>query len=124
MSTVNKVDQAEQVILKFMEREPKRFKNLTTSKLRNILSIVTDMYNEVRLQRSSELNEDLQRRIQLLRIRLVYECGREPAVKCLVEQAGLLADLNRIGKSKDEFLSFAHYMEALVAYHRFHGGRE
>jgi len=36
----------------------------------------------------------------------------------------LLDLLNHMGDSRENFIKFARYMEALVAYHRFHGGRD
>ena len=29
-----------------------------------------------------------------------------------------------VGKDRKKFLAFSHYMEALVAYHRYYGGSE
>ena len=41
-----------------------------------------------------------------------------------MEKAQLLAYIKGIGNSRAEMIRFAHYMEALVAYHRFMGGKE
>jgi CRISPR-associated protein Csm2 len=116
------VDQAEQVILRY-NRKTRDYKHLTTSKLRNILSMITDIYNDVRLESNEKLSENIQERIRYLRIRLVYECGREPyVIKPFEAEAGLLSRIQGIGCSRAKFIEFVHYMEALVAYHRFHGG--
>ena len=44
--------------------------------------------------------------------------------KTYVEQAKLLEYLKGVGDSREEMIRFAHYMEALVAYHRYLGGRD
>ena len=43
-------------------------------------------------------------------------------MKNLVEKAELLAYLKGIGNSREAFLRYAGYLEALTAYHRFYGG--
>ena len=57
-------------------------------------------------------------------MRMAYEAGREKTVKNFLDTANLLQEINRIGKSKKALLEFCHYMEALVAYHKFYGGKE
>ena len=119
------VNKAETVILEFKEQNTKSFKNLTTSKIRNILSQVTEIYNEVQNDSRETLNPGIQERIEYLKVRLVYECGREPyVIKPFVEKAGLLSLIDNIRDSRKKFIDFARYMEALVAYHRFHGGED
>ena len=87
--------------------------------------MVSEIYNDVLIDYNENLSEELQSRIEYLKVRLVYECGREPnIIKPFVNKAGLLELLNGIGDNRDNFLKFAKYMEALVAYHRFHGGRD
>lgn len=60
----------------------------------------------------------------MMRIRTAYEAGRDDTVKTFVEKARLLQYMKGIGSSREDLIRFAHYMEALVAYHRFYGGRE
>ena len=59
-----------------------------------------------------------------MKIRFVYEAGREPKVKELVEKASLLEHLEEIGNSRTQYLLFSRYMEALVAYRKFYGGHD
>ena len=59
-----------------------------------------------------------------LKVRLIYECGRERMVKKFYEKAGLDEIISGIGSSKKKFISFVRYMEALVAYHLYYGGGE
>ena len=101
-----------------------QYRLITTSKLRRLLSLVTEVYNEENLRTESELSEESQAAVGLMRIRFAYEGGRDSKVKDFIAKAYLLEYLKGIGSSRDDFIRFAHYMEALVAYHRFFGGRE
>lgn len=94
---------------------------LTTSKIRNILSMISDIYNDLRYQPDDNLGTEMRGRIQYLKLHIVYEAGRETTVREFVEEADLLGVLDDIGDSKERFLLFCHYMEALVAYRKFLG---
>lgn len=63
-------------------------------------------------------------KLMRLRVRMVYDAGRERDVKDFVEQAKLLEYLKGVGDSREAMIQFAHYVEALVAYHRYLGGRD
>jgi CRISPR-associated protein Csm2 len=123
----NYVDEAEKVILKLKDLKDKKGKTIplvTTSKLRNLLTMTADIYNEVMNSKDDKLSEEICSRIEYLRIRFLYESGREQAVKSLVEQAGILQILKEIGNSKKNFILFNRYMEALVAFHKYYGGKD
>ena len=97
---------------------------LTTSKIRNLLSMISSLYDEVRRERSDRLSQSVQSRIQYIRLHFAYEAGRDQKVKEFVTEADIFAHLKDIGESKEKFLLFCRYMEALVAYHRFYEGKE
>ena len=116
---VNYVDEAERVM-----GELKAKRGITTSKIRAIHALVADIYNAENLRSEAELLEESQLKLMRLRVRSIYDAGREQAVRAFVEKAQLLEYIKGIGKSRAEMIQFAHYMEALVAYHRYYGGRE
>lgn len=116
---VNYVDEAERVM-----GELKAKRGITTSKIRAIHALVADIYNAENLRSEAELLEESQLKLMRLRVRIIYDAGREQAVRAFVEKAQLLEYIKGIGKSRAEMIQFAHYMEALVAYHRYYGGRE
>lgn len=118
------VDRAEKVINELSQKKDKRGRStlVTTSKLRNILAMAMDIYNQVSVSREENLDSDLEGRIEYLRVRIVYECGRESAVKDFVKTAQILECLKEINGSRKNFILFAHYLEALVAYRKFVGG--
>ena len=118
------VDEAERVILKLKipGRDGKARLKLSTSKIRNLLSMVSELYTDAQHTRSAELTDEQMGRIQYLKMRMAYESGREQSVREFVEAANLLTYISEIGESKKNLLLFCNYMEALVAYHKYHGG--
>lgn len=114
------VDSAE-TVMRALTQENNR---LTTSKIRNLLSLVSDIYNVEKLRTEKELLPESVAKVNMMRVRTAYEAGRDNTVKAFVEKAKLLQYLKGIGTSREALINFAHYMEALVAYHRFFGGKD
>lgn len=104
------------------------FGSLTTSKIRNILSMVSDILNEVHTLKDDRLTPAINNKLKHLKIRLVYEAGRDDSkdktVKRFITETGLLKAVDEINGDKKKFIRFANYLESLVAYHRFHGGKD
>ena len=118
----NYVAKAEGVILKLSKQVNKQGKvvaMVTNSKLRNLLSMSADIYNQVLDCKDDKLPQELNGRIEYLRVRYIYEAGREPKVKDLVIQGELLEIMKEIQGSKKNYILYYHYMEALVAFKRF-----
>lgn len=114
------VDKAESVIKKLDSEN----RLLTTSKIRNLLSMISSLYDEVRRSTSEKLSAEAMSQIQYIRLHFAYEAGRDPKVKEFVNEADILAHIKDIGDNKGQFMVFCRYMEALVAYHRYYGGKE
>lgn len=118
----NYVAKAESVILKLSKQVNKQGKvvaMVTNSKIRNLLSMSADIYNQVLDCKEDKLPQELNGRIEYLRVRYIYEAGREPRVKDLVIQGELLEIMKEIQGSKKNYILYYHYMEALVAFKRF-----
>ena len=126
----NYVEIAENVIKKLREKKDQKGRQIplvTTSKIRNLLGMTADIYNQVLTWQSETLSDELNGRIEYLRIRFVYECGRDDSkrkVRNFVEKSEVLEILKEIKKSKKNYLLFSRYMEALVAFHKYYGGKE
>ncbi len=119
----NYVDEAEKVIKSLMGKKDQRGRDIpivTTSKLRNLLAMSADIYNEVINQKEDTLSEDICSRIEYLRVRVLYEAGREAAVRNLVNEAGIIEILKNAGVSKKNYILFSRYMEALVAFRKYY----
>lgn len=99
------------------------FGNLTTSKIRNILSLANKIYNEVILL-NGELPQNIVNDIRYMKIRLVYEAGREPDVMKFCKVTEIIDAVDFIDNSRDYFLRYSKYLEALVAYHRYYSDRD
>ena len=126
LSQENYVDKAEKVIKSLAVPNKKGWIDMiTTSQIRNLLAMTADIYNEVCLSLDETLSEEILGKIQYLRVRFVYEAGRNPRhMKDFVEKAEILKCLDEIGNSKSRYLLFSNYMEALVAYHKYYGGKD
>ncbi|MGB9738195.1 type III-A CRISPR-associated protein Csm2 [Chloroflexus sp.] len=98
-------------------------KNLTTSQIRNIFGEVRSIEQEVRVG-TEKLPPSVQRRLLMLKPKMAYQVGRfgnNQALKDLVETLSAAIDL--IGDDVERFHSFVDLFEAILAYHRFYGGR-
>ena len=123
----NYVEVAEKVmqdICSQKDRNGKSISPVTTSKIRNLLAMTADIYNVVLNVQEDKLSNETIGRINYLKIRFVYESGREPKVKMLVQKADILQHLDEINGSRKQYILFSRYMEALVAYRKFLGGRD
>ena len=123
----NYVDIAEKAIKKLSGEKNKNGKPIplvTTSKIRNLLAMTADIYNEVVNSKEETLSSELIGRINYMKIRFIYEAGREAKVRRIVEEADILSHLDEINGSRKQYILFSHYMEALVAYRKFYGGKD
>lgn len=123
----NYVDEAEKAILELKNMKTQNNRSIamvTTSKLRNLLAITADIYNIVLNQTGDRLPEEICSRIEYLRVRFLYEAGRDSAVKNMVEKAGIIELLKSVKGSKKNYILFNRYMEALVAFHKYYGGKD
>ena len=133
INKVNYVDKAEEAIKNLIEYNPKKKKEeiiLTTSKIRNILMMVTDLYNEAIRCKEEQLSSDIVSRVKYMKMRLVYEIGRDISskedlgIEKFANNAKLLEIIDSIGYSREDLILFCKYMEALVAYHKYYGGKD
>ena len=88
------------------------------------MSLVTDIYNTENIRTEEKLLPESIVKLNLMRVRVAYECGRDDTVKSFVAQTNLLEYLKGISTDRADLIRFAHYMEALVAFHRYFGGKE
>lgn len=116
----NYVGKAESVITALIGRK----ELLTTSKIRKLLAILSEIYTDARHDGKKELSDEIKSRIQYFKMRFVYEAGREKTVKAFWEAAQIEKQIDKIGNNKKELILFCHYMEALVAYRKFLGGKD
>ena len=103
LSNKNYVDLAEKVIKHIKDTE-KPANIITTTKLRSILSLNSEIYNMVTHDSKEKLSEEIEAKIQYLKVKVVYEMGREG--------------------TKTSYILFARYLEALVAFRKYIIGKD
>ena len=112
----NYVDRAEAVIKNL------RHNDITTSKLRNILAMAADIYNDIKIDKSEIISEENRKRLEYLRVRMIYEAGRDPkGVKEFLKESDLCNELKKVNGKKTKYVDFYHYLEALVAFYKYYG---
>lgn len=136
MKTINEtnyVDKAEKAIHSLRNKADQQrrgrgdLKIVTTSKLRNLLAMTADIYNQVLRCQKDGLDDEIKSRIEYLRVRFMYECGRDDRDKLVtnfVNEANILEILKEVNGSKKNYILFSRYMEALIAFHKYYGGRD
>ena len=127
----NYVEKAEKAIkslkTEFKDKKGRTMSMLTTSQIRNLLAVSADIYNEIMndaAEAGDKLSTELCGRINYLKVRFIYEAGRDIKVRNFVEIAELLKILDSVQGSRKKYLLFSRYMEALVAFHRYYGGKD
>ena len=97
-----------------------KFPKLTTSKLRNIYSLIMNLYTKI------ECEEDFKRyksELQYLKTKMAYEAGRESAVRDFLDKTFLMRAIGNIN-NYEAFKLYCRYAESLVAYFKFYGGED
>lgn len=123
LTKTNYVDQAESVIATLVRNKRNKLV-LTTSKIRNILTTSATIYDKVRRKQGS-LTEAEKADIQNLRMKLVYEYGRnEAGVQDFLKKSQLIEEIKKIGDDREKLIIYCKYIEALVAYQRYFGGQD
>lgn len=127
MSNVDIVNEAEHVIKRLKDNSDRGM--LTKNQIRKFLAAFTSVTNKVELERrcnpeKQEMSNELSAEVKFLKIKLVYQAGREKKVRAFVDESHLLAKIDGVGKSFAKYKELANYMEALVAYHKFYGGND
>lgn len=120
------LDKVENTIKELKTKKNQRGKPiglLTVSQIRNLLAMSADILNEVLEYPEEKLSEELLDRISYLTVRFYYEAGRDEKVKSFIETAKLLPFLKSI-KTRKRYIQYYQYMEALVAFHKYHGGKD
>ena len=115
------VKRAEDVIQK-LDRKPNGKMALNINQIRNLLTMTNELYLKIQHDTSEKLDEDIQSHVQYIKMKFAYQAGRDGGkpVKDLLVKAELLEQLDAVGDSREYLLMVCHYMEALVAYHKFY----
>ncbi|MBR1529102.1 MAG: type III-A CRISPR-associated protein Csm2 [Oscillospiraceae bacterium] len=121
----NYVNLAEKVIKEHFENEKK--KTITTNQIRNLLELTNELRERLRTERVEQLTEDMISQVQYIKLRFVYAVGRDKGTQGndgkgvleFMKRSNLIACLDTVKDSPEQYLLVCKYMEALVAYHKF-----
>lgn len=96
-------------------------RDMTTSQIRNFLDEVNRLEAEVRQSRDGKFDNS---RVVLLKPLLAYAAGRESGSKreVLRRFAELFSAAIEGVETREDFQNFYRFTQAVVAYHRYHGG--
>lgn len=97
---------------------------LTTSQIRNLLTLTNELYNAVQHDASETLSDEIISRTQYVKMRIAYNAGRDRFVKEFVDKSNIMKYLDGVGGSRSELMLVCHYAEALVAYHKYYRGEK
>ena len=90
--------------------------SLSTSQIRNVFGEVK------RLQMEGQFDQQAARKLVLLKPKLAYQAGRHHGK--VKDFANVLSKaIDRVGSDAQRFEHFVDFFEAILAYHRAHGGR-
>lgn len=126
------VKDAEDVI-QSLKRDNHNTIDLKTNQIRKFLNYVNVLRNKVDIYcaknlMATTLSPELTMEVEFLRVNIVYLVGRDTdksnAVKKFVDKAGLADKIAEIGNNIARFNKFCKFVEALVAFHKFYGGRD
>lgn len=136
----NYVDRADKVMRALSEEAQKSngSKMVTTSQIRKFLTAVNRVNGKIdqfkngnKSSASGRIPEDIQMEIKFLKVKLAYQIGRADSgrnranpVKEFADKSGLIGEIDKIGDSLERYENFARYVEALVAFHKFYGGKD
>ena len=102
---------------------------LTTSQVRKSLTAINVVRNKVDLyiaqnKETKELSSELVAEVKFLKVNLLYQAGRINTVKQFMNTANLGNIIDNVGNDTRKFQKLCKYVEALVAYHKFYGGKD
>lgn len=123
----NFADFAENVIQSYPQGKHEGQKRIfvTSSQIRPLLSKIIKLVNTNKKKTGDLDSEDLGY-LQYLKTSLIYASARDSNTKEFIIKADLLNLIDQISETKDRanIDLLGRYFEALVAYHKFYGGRE
>ena len=98
-------------------------RDVKTSQLRNVYSAINGI--RVLYQQKRDYDPDIERRLILLKPKLAYAAGRNNKLKSF--RTFMVEAIDGVVKSECKIKALENFfalLEAVVAYHKFHGGKE
>lgn len=129
-SAYDPVKEGEKLVLKMKEKEERYF---TTTQLRKIHSYASIVNKKIQIEESKcksngyKISEELQNDVQYIKLKLIYQMGRDEAVKKWfgsevikgIKGIGLEKIIADIGDDKEKFDRFYRLLESIIAYKKY-----
>ncbi len=99
---------------------------LKTNQIRNILDLINGVSEKIALHNEEDITcykDD----ILYIRVKLAYIYGKDnknDGVKDFIDKSKLIELILSIDNHKSRYQMFAKYAEALVAFHKYYGGKD
>jgi CRISPR-associated protein Csm2 len=135
MAQEDQVDKAE----KIMKNLSRNRHMVTTGQIRKFLTAVNSVSGKIDMYRNQHAGEnvqtmpvELQAEVKYLKVKLAYQIGRARPkrqgdvnpVEELAKEAGLMERIDNVKNDMAKYDEFARFIEALVAFHKFYGGKD
>jgi CRISPR-associated protein Csm2 len=99
--------------------------DFTTSQIRKLLSAVNTLQNKIQVIKGNELDSVTTNEIKYLKVKIAYMVGRErKKLSNLVTKGQFVERIDAIKNDRTRFMQFSRFMESIVAYHKFYGGKD
>ncbi|MCD5410909.1 MAG: type III-A CRISPR-associated protein Csm2 [Clostridiales bacterium] len=101
-------------------------RSITITQIRKLLTGINSIANKVKMFELANdgdvMSKEIVSEIEHLRIRFLYQAGRQNPVKKLERFASIDKKLKNINGSIKKFKEFNRFIEEIVAYHKYHWG--
>ncbi|QHW35984.1 type III-A CRISPR-associated protein Csm2 [Staphylococcus ursi] len=98
------------------------FGGLTTSKLRNLMEQVNRLHTIAFNSNEEKLSDKFLDELEYLKVKFYYEAGREKSVDEFLKKTLMFPIIDKVIKkeSREFFLDYCKYFEALVAFAKYY----
>jgi len=99
-------------------------RGIKTNQIRNIFSTITKIRNDFKSNKG-KFEESIRRELVMLKPKLAYAAGRNPDVRPFQELFdSAINGVIQSSKPEEALRNFFDLAEAVVAYHKFYGGKD
>jgi len=102
--------------------------SVSTSQIRKFLAGINNLTNKISVK-SDYKYEDLKKDLDYIKVKLAYQVGRakgssRDGLKKLYEEFDKRTDIIQKDNYLESFKDIAKFSEAIVAYHKYYGGKD